>query len=48
MDIQSAINEGENILKSKFIETAKLDTELLMSKAINRDRKYTILNNKKK
>ena len=48
MDIQSAINEGENILKSKFIETAKLDTELLMSKAINRDRKYIILNNKKK
>jgi len=48
MDIQSAINEGENILKSKFIKTAKLDTELLMSKAINRDRKYIILNNKKK
>jgi len=48
MDIQSVINEGENILKSKFIETAKLDTELLMSKAINRDRKYIILNNKKK
>jgi release factor glutamine methyltransferase len=48
MDIQSTINEGENILKSKFIETAKLDTELLMSKAINRDRKYIILNNKKK
>jgi len=48
MDIQSAINEGENILKSKFIETAKLDTELLMSKAINKDRKYIILNNKKK
>ena len=48
MDIQSAINEGENLLKSKFIETAKLDTELLMSKALNRDRKYIILNNKKK
>jgi release factor glutamine methyltransferase len=45
MNIQSAINEGINILKSKFIQTAQLDSEILMAKVIDKDRKYIILNN---
>ena len=44
MNIQSAIIEGTNILNNKFIQTAKLDTEILMAKAIGKDRKYIILN----
>ena len=44
MNIESAIAEGVNILKSKHIQTAKLDTEILMAKAIGEDRKYIILN----
>ncbi len=47
MNIQSAIKEGINILKSKYIETAQLDSEILMAKAIGQDRKYIILNNHK-
>ena len=45
MNIQSAINEGESILKDKSIPTAKLDAEILMAKSIDKDRKYIILNN---
>ncbi len=45
MDIQSAIIMGTNILKDKFIQSAQLDTEILMAKALNKDRKYIILNN---
>ena len=47
MNIVSAIAEGVNILKSKHIQTAKLDTEILMAKAIGEDRKYIILNDNK-
>ena len=47
MNIVSAIAEGVNILKSKHIQTAKLDTEILMTKAIGEDRKYIILNDNK-
>jgi len=47
MNIQSAIIEGTNILKAKYIQTAQLDTEILMAKAIGEDRKYIILNNNK-
>ena len=47
MNIQLAINEGANILKDKEIQTAKLDTEILMSKVLDKDRKYVILNNTK-
>ena len=47
MNIQSAINEGESILKDKSIPTAKLDAEILMAKSIEKDRKYIILNNNK-
>ena len=45
MDIQSAIIMGTNILKDKYIQSAQLDTEILMAKALNKDRKYIILNN---
>ena len=48
MNIQSAIIEGTNILKSKYILSARLDTEILLSKAIGKDKKYIILNNYKK
>ncbi len=47
MNIQLAIIEGTNILKNKDIQTAKLDTEILMSKVLGKDRKYIILNNNK-
>ena len=47
MNIQSAIIEGTNILKSKYIQTAQLDTEILMAKALGKDRKYIVLNNNK-
>ncbi len=46
MNIQSAIINGTKILKDKQIPTASLDSEILMMKAIGKDRKYIILNNK--
>jgi release factor glutamine methyltransferase len=46
MNIQLAIKDGINILKDKRINTAKLDAEILMAKALKKDRKYIILNNK--
>ena len=45
MNIQSAIIEGTNILKDKSINSAKLDSEILLASAINQDRKYIIINN---
>ena len=45
MNIQSAISLGTNILKKKFIQTAQLDSEILMAKVIGGDRKYILLNN---
>ena len=45
MNIQSAIIEGTNILKSKSINSAKLDSEILLASVIDQDRKYIILNN---
>ncbi len=47
MNIRTAINEGTKVLKDKYIQTAKLDTEILMAKAIKKDRKYIIINNDK-
>ena len=44
MNIKSAIIIGTNILKNQYIQTAQLDTEILMAKAIDEDRKYIILN----
>ena len=48
MDIQSAICKGAKILKSKSILTAYLDSEILMAKALNKDRHYVILNSLQK
>jgi release factor glutamine methyltransferase len=47
MNIQSAVTEGENILKNKSILSAKLDTEILMAKVLGKNREYIILNNNK-
>ena len=47
MNINSAIMEGAKILKNNFISTAFLDSEILMAKAINKNRDYIILNSKK-
>ncbi len=44
MDIHTAICEGAKILKDKSILTANLDSEILMAKALNKDRKFIILN----
>jgi len=47
MNIQSAVIEGINILKNKSILSAKLDSEILMAKALGKNREYIILNNDK-
>ena len=44
MNIHSAVIEGTNILKDKSILSAQLDTEILMAKALNKNREYIILN----
>ena len=46
MNIQEAIANGVTKLKNKSIKTAHLDSEILMAKTINKDRKYIILNSK--
>ena len=45
MNIRSAIIKGANILKNKSINSAKLDSEILLASVIDKDRKYLILNN---
>ena len=47
MNIQSALTEGLNILRNKSILSAKLDSEILMAKALGKKREYIILNNNK-
>ena len=44
MNINLAINQGSKILKDKFIPSSQLDSEILMAKTINKDRKYILLN----
>ena len=44
MNIYSAVKEGTKILESNFIKSAKLDSEILLAKVINKDRKYILLN----
>ena len=44
MNINSAVFEATNILKDKSILSAQLDTEILMAKALDKDREYIILN----
>jgi release factor glutamine methyltransferase len=47
MNINSAIIQGAKILKENFIKNAYLDSEILMTKAIRKDRKYILLNSKR-
>ena len=42
MNIHSAIIEATNVLKDKSILSAQLDTEILMAKALDKDREYII------
>ena len=44
MDIQSALKKGQSILIDNNIISAKLDSEILMSQSIRRDKKFIILN----
>ena len=48
MDIFSALKKADKYLKINNIKSSRLDSEILLSKAINQDRKYIILNPKKK
>ena len=44
MDIQSALKKGQSILINNNIISAKLDSEILMSQAIKKNKKFIILN----
>ena len=44
MNIDKAINNGARLLSNKFIPNPYLDSEILMSKIIRKDRKYIVLN----
>ena len=46
MNIEYFLNEGKNILQKSKIPNPKLDSEVLLSKLINKDKKYIILNSK--
>ena len=48
MNIQNAIQKGKLFLKEKKIKTSDLDSQILMSKAINKEKKFIILNFNKK
>ena len=47
MNISLAISWGSNILRNKFINNSRLDSEILMAKIIKEDRNYILLNSKK-
>ena len=44
MNIYSAIKEGTEILNREFIESAQIDSEILLAKVMGKDRKYILLN----
>ena len=46
MNINEAIKRGKFILEKNLIKNSQLDSEILMSKVINKDRKFVILNSK--
>jgi release factor glutamine methyltransferase len=46
MNIENTLNEGINILKKHKISNPQLDSEILLSSLIKRDKKYIILNPK--
>ncbi len=47
MNIRSAIEKGFKILENSNIKSAKLDTEILMSKVFKQDRSYIVFNHDK-
>jgi len=47
MNIRSAVIKGTNFLKDKSILSAQLDTEILMARALDKNREYIILNHDK-
>jgi len=44
MNINLAIIQGSKFLREKFMPNSQLDSEILMAKSINKDRKYILLN----
>ena len=48
MRIQTAIEEGERILKKNKIKSFRIDAEILMSTSIKKDRKFIFLNSNNK
>ncbi len=44
MNIQSAIKKGSTILADSKIPSSRLDSEILLSKALNKERRYIFLN----
>ena len=46
MNIENTLNKGISILKANNIPNPHLDCEILLSKSINKDKKYIILNSK--
>ena len=47
MNINSAIIHGAKVLKDNLIKNPYLDSEILMTKVIKKDRKYILLNSKR-
>ena len=47
MNLQTALNEASYLLKKKKIISASLDSEILLSHVIKKDREYILLNLKK-
>ena len=48
MKINLAISQGSKILTEKFIANSQLDSEILMAKAIKKDKNYILINLKEK
>ena len=46
MNLENAINRGTEILKKNYIRSAKLDSEILMSKVLGKERESLIINQK--
>ena len=46
MNIENILDQGITILKNNNIPNPALDSEILLSKSINKDKKYIILNSK--
>ena len=44
MNINSAISNGAKILRSKFIPSPILDSEILLAETIKKDRNFILLN----